>query len=456
MKLLASSLAILLTSFASAAQTSDSPVAIKPEKATSAPRSAGVYHVDTGTWSRTGGAAANFGPDVIYSNTAFSSYYTSVGATGGFAPGGTLVDSGLIPAVGNPDYPSADRSAYDVNCVTIGYCDYNPPGTSGWELTFYDSYDPCTPPPSADATVLVTGLPANGCWVVKLDLGATQSFCLQGDGGDGYQGNDDEDSFGWGVHYAGSDGTQRAGLYTAGDPQSTDPGWTTGATPTAGTGTYYGPNSLCIISPGVDVNTGNHSQDYTFLFDPITTYNTGCFFFGGYSNNVGCGGPSNPFAALYLELGASLDGCTSPRISTPYCQSNAASNGVQATVAVFGSTSVAADEVEVVATLPEDTFGFFLTSVDSGFVPSAGGSHGNLCLGGAIGRFQNLTASSGSAGKITISTLANQWSLTELPHPLQSYAAFPGTTSHFQLWFRQNTSGPSSNFSQGVRVTWTP
>ncbi len=456
MKPLALSLLALATVSVAFPQGTEALREFKAEKIPSAPRSAGIYHLETGTWTRTRSAAANFGPDVIFSNTAMSGYYSSLAAAGGFAAGGTTWEEGLIPTMENPNYPAADRSSYRVNCLTIGYCDFNPPQTSGWELTFYNSYIPCTINTNPDATVAVTGLPADGCWIVTLELGGSQQFCLVGDGGDGFQGNQDEDSFGWGSKYIGSDGSALAGFYLAGDPQFTDPGWAQGDTPSAGTNTYYGPSSLCTIASGESVSTGNGTEDFSRFTDFGSPANSYCHFFGGYSNNVGCGGPSNPYASRFMEISAALEECPPPQISTPYCQSNPSTNGVQSTVSIFGSTSVVADEVEVTAYLPQNTVGFFLTSLDTGFVPNAGGSNGNLCLGGAIGRFQQLAAISGADGEITISTLTGQWSVTNIPHPMTPYSAMPGTTSHFQLWFRENTSFPSSNFSQGVRVTWTP
>jgi hypothetical protein len=245
MNSLALALLAALTCSVSTAQSREAPLVAIPDRAPGPARDAGVYHVASGTWTRRGVSQANFGPDVIFSNTALSGYFAAVGATGGFAPGGMVFDEGLIPTSDNPNYPAADRTSYRVNCIRIGYCDLNPAGTSGWELTFYSSYTPCTFNPNPDATVIATGLPAAGCWLLDLDLTASQEFCLTGDGGDGYQGDEDLDSFGWASKYAGSAGSAAAGFYLAGDPLATDAGWTPGSAVTAGTHTYYGPASLC-------------------------------------------------------------------------------------------------------------------------------------------------------------------------------------------------------------------
>ena len=49
---------------------------------------------------------------------------------------------------------------------------------------------------------------------------------------------------------------------------------------------------------------------------------------------------------------------------------------------------MAAGTATVLATeLPPDAPGYFIASTTTGLVPNAGGGQGDLCLGGAIGRF---------------------------------------------------------------------
>jgi hypothetical protein len=433
-----------------AAQTS--PQALQAERVPGAIRHAGIYHVATGTWTRTGGPVANFGPDTIYSNTAPSGYFSSAGGTGGFAPLSTNFDEGQVPSTGNTNNPG-NRDLYLVNCVEIGYCDNGAAGTGGWELSFYGSYVPCTFDPSPDNTIATAGLPASGCWTVAFDLSGGNEICLEADGGDGFDNDLGLDSFGWSYRYTGTDGTAPAGFLLTGDPQSTDPNYVIGGNPIDGTNTYYGVASLC----GPDQATGLATRDFWWLEDPAAT-NTNCYFFGGYSNNNACGGPSNPYASWYMELQADtgVPGCGYHGGGSYGCSSNPNSTGVNSSMIITGSTSVAADNVTLAAAVPVNSFGFFITSQNQGFVANPGGSAGNICLGANVGRFQQLAANSGAAGLVSISTAAGQWSLASIPQASGPYSAVAGGTANFQCWHRDSSmTGPTSNFTDGVTVTWT-
>ncbi len=62
-------------------------------------------------------------------------------------------------------------------------------------------------------------------------------------------------------------------------------------------------------------------------------------------------------------------------------------SAVSATVGASPSYVVANNDLTLAASqLPNSSFGFFLTSRSQGFVMGPGGSQGNLCVGGAIGR----------------------------------------------------------------------
>ena len=82
-------------------------------------------------------------------------------------------------------------------------------------------------------------------------------------------------------------------------------------------------------------------------------------------------------------------------------------------------------------------------------MPNPAGSAGNLCLQGSIGRFNR-------AGEIGNSGLAGVLELyvdsSDLPSPSGAVSAVSGETWYFQTWFRD--VGPTSNFSNGVQVTF--
>ena len=62
-------------------------------------------------------------------------------------------------------------------------------------------------------------------------------------------------------------------------------------------------------------------------------------------------------------------------------------------------TLIANNDLEVVATaLPLFSNGYFVVSATQGFAANPGGSQGNLCLGGTLGRYLGQTGNSGADG----------------------------------------------------------
>ncbi len=138
-------------------------------------------------------------------------------------------------------------------------------------------------------------------------------------------------------------------------------------------------------------------------------------------------------------------------IGTPYCMANLNSTGVASEIIANGSRVVANNDVTLsVDDLPVNSFGFFIVSPDQGFVPNPGGSSGNLCLAGAIGRYvgPGQVQNSGGAGMISLAI-----DLNAIPSPTGFIVAAPGDTWNFQLWHRDSDMGtPTSNFSNGTSV----
>ena len=125
------------------------------------------------------------------------------------------------------------------------------------------------------------------------------------------------------------------------------------------------------------------------------------------------------------------------------------SAGQPAAIHACGSKRVADNDLVLRAThLPPDQFGYFLGSLTRGFIPSPPGSQGNLCLGGQIGRFAKSIRNSGPSGTFGLFV-----DLTNMPPPLQS-SVQPGETWNLQAWFRDKNPGPTSNFTDGVAITF--
>ncbi len=130
-----------------------------------------------------------------------------------------------------------------------------------------------------------------------------------------------------------------------------------------------------------------------------------------------------------------------------YCASTANSTGAPAQIHVVGSPLVSHQDLSLTASnLPSSQFGYFLCSQSPGLVVGPGGSQGNLCLRGVIGRFVAQVQMSGSDGTMGIDV-----NMAAMPDPVQTVIQ-PGETWHFACWFRDLNPTPTSNFTGGVSV----
>jgi hypothetical protein len=139
---------------------------------------------------------------------------------------------------------------------------------------------------------------------------------------------------------------------------------------------------------------------------------------------------------------------------TVYCGSNPNSTSFRALLRGEGSTSLAGNDLRLVATrLPLHSAAYFLVATETGFVADVGGGRGNLCLGGVIGRkVGGAILNSGARG-----TVDTDVDLTALPGPTGPFQAQIGDTLHFQCWFRDTLQGnPTSNLSEALQVRITP
>ncbi|MDF1836423.1 MAG: integrin alpha [Planctomycetota bacterium] len=136
-------------------------------------------------------------------------------------------------------------------------------------------------------------------------------------------------------------------------------------------------------------------------------------------------------------------------LGTAYCTMPVPnSSGRVAWLTAAGSNQLGSDWLSLrVQGLPQNEFGFFLCSTTQGFFPAIGGSQGNLCLGGALGRFNGADEIrfSGSQGAASMEV---HW--TNLPQPTGRVSAAVGETWNFQMWYRDLAG--ASNFSNGMSV----
>ena len=160
------------------------------------------------------------------------------------------------------------------------------------------------------------------------------------------------------------------------------------------------------------------------------------------------GGACNSYDLIVSGTSGSGTG----NIGTNYCTAVANSSGAPGTMSAKGSTAAAANNLTLEASsLPNNQFGIFVTSLTQGFVPGAGGtSNGNLCLGGALGRFsqpsQILNTGSNGSFDLVVDT-------TMMPQGSGFVTIMPGDTWSFQAWHRDPV-GVGSNFTDGLEISF--
>ena len=146
-------------------------------------------------------------------------------------------------------------------------------------------------------------------------------------------------------------------------------------------------------------------------------------------------------------------GTAAGTVGTNYCAANINSTGATGSIAAIGSAIASANNLRLEASsLPNSSFGFFLTSTSQGAVANPGGSSGMLCLGGAIGRYVGPGEILNSGGNGTFSL---QLDLTQTPTPVGLVSIQAGETWNFSAWHRDAVGGSTtSNFTDGVEVTF--
>ncbi|MCP3918277.1 MAG: hypothetical protein GY711_22245 [bacterium] len=160
------------------------------------------------------------------------------------------------------------------------------------------------------------------------------------------------------------------------------------------------------------------------------------------------GRPDTAEIALGWAEDINGDGVLDSFISPYYCTTNANSSGLPAQIAIHGTPAVGVDTLHLEVTdLPLGRFGYFLMSDSQGFIPMVGGGQGNLCLGLPLVRFASDVLSSGTDGVMTYTP-----NLVNVPG---GTVVDPGTSWNFQCWFRDQNPGPTSNLSNGARVTFS-
>jgi hypothetical protein len=192
-------------------------------------------------------------------------------------------------------------------------------------------------------------------------------------------------------------------------------------------------NGLLIHQANIGpLNTGNNLNFVTNNYSNGTAFN-GCIRNLLISNDTTLGPGGGPLGTNYC----------SPAVPN--------STGSSGEISATGSRLVIDNDVTLTADLlPNNAFGYFLTSQTQGLVQQPGGSSGNLCLGGSIGRYVG-------AGQIlntgTVGMFSLVLDLTQTPQPTGFVAIAAGETWHFQCWHRDAIGGvATSNFTDGYSI----
>ena len=135
-----------------------------------------------------------------------------------------------------------------------------------------------------------------------------------------------------------------------------------------------------------------------------------------------------------------------------YCQANPNSTGALGVISGSGTAQYTSPAPLVIsaASMPPQSFTYLVCGDETAFVQGPGGSAGNLCVGGAIGRFFSSIQQVASNGTATTNV-----ALSLIPHPvLGTIALQTGDNYHFQWWHRDSGGAglPSSNFTNALRV----
>ena len=414
---------------------------LQAKKMPTAVKDAGIYHVASGTWTRNSSAKANIGPDVIFRSDVSSGYF-GVGWEGSEG-----VDEGILPGLGNNNTTgnAGPRDDYNIDGIEFGYCSLSAAPVT-WDFNLYDGYVPCDIPSApancASTAGSVTGVvvPAGGfCWLGTFDLSGGGEVCMGADGGTcapGYDGGGlGLDHFGWGATWTTTDAAT-TGPFLSGH----DIAWTPG-----GEGTVYEPNfsNVCANPAASALGT----EDFFAINNG--SLSPGCYWFGGYVNNNGCGAASNGpgaqfHAVLFTDAAADCGGPVCD--DTVFCDTNpdnVADLGISGCDCAAGSIDLTLTN----AGAYDGNAGYIIIGLGTGSASPTGVS--DLCLiGGGIGRY-NKDVRVISGGTFTVDILNSNTSGSDVPTiggPLCN-----GNTWRAQAWHR-NGMAPSQ-FSKGVSAT---
>ena len=392
--------------------------------------SGGVYLCGT-TWGDLGGPSAGMSDlwvghfdsqgDPIWIQQFGTSEKDSAQAVVADGQGGAFVAGYAGGAFGGPWNGSSDVFLMRINGGGIVWLTQF--GTSGAESATTLSLDSAggvfvAGGTSGDLAAANAGL--GDAWFARFDASGTQSWIRQA----GSPGND-------AAQASAPDGA--GGLFVSGSAAGD---FTTGALTLI-------PSWIAHVDPNGDtIWLQPFGEERSQRIGPMDSNGPGSLLLAGIIRS-----PSGPSVGWEDAWIARFDDITTER----YCGAAAPnSTGSGATTDATGSNDASLNVLSIQASnLPASTFGFFITSRTQGFVVGPGGSQGNLCLGGEIGRYvgPGQIQNSGAAGTFELSI-----DLTAIPSPSGSVQGFPGELWNFQAWYRDANPSATSNFTEAIGI----
>jgi hypothetical protein len=158
------------------------------------------------------------------------------------------------------------------------------------------------------------------------------------------------------------------------------------------------------------------------------------------------GAQADPLVSVCGPMG----GSSGPIVSN-YCTAVANSTGSSGVINAQNIDLNTRTMELVGSSLPTNSFAYSIGSLTQGFAANPGGSSGNICVGGSIGRtIGGSILNTGASG-----SLLENVNLNVIPQPAGPVSVQSGQTWHFQFWHRDVILGlgiPTSNFTNGVRI----
>ncbi|MDF1839422.1 MAG: hypothetical protein P1V35_16260, partial [Planctomycetota bacterium] len=153
-----------------------------------------------------------------------------------------------------------------------------------------------------------------------------------------------------------------------------------------------------------------------------------------------------------LDGNGLLDVCEG--IGAAYCPPSVLNSaGLQGALSADGSLLVGENNLTLRTTqLPANQFGYALNSPYQGVIANPGGSQGSLCIfGPSLGRHNR-------AGEVRYSGAAGEFDviidLAWFPSPQGPIMVQAGETWNFQVWYRDQNPGSTSNMTNAVSLTF--